>query len=260
MEVTTGGKLSTEKRAHQLAQLHFSKLHSIFPPPSAIINDHQHAIHAMQIHAIQIHAIQIHAIQIHAIQIHLAELSSTFDIHTEYSIFKAQPSVVVPGSAPRPSISEGTIWEKRFLRLLTTAVELASCRHPTSPQRASTFPEETQNSLYATVHVMPRGSMSTVWTLLLLPHTLYYFISHLDELNVIVKTPFRRSKVDPAWREFVFRLYEDIRVVIIGKNRQETSSVPIVGHAAPVIAFASQVGYRVEWNGLIFIHKHLNKI
>ena len=44
-------------------------------------------------------------------------------------------------------ISEGTIREKRFLRLLTTAVELTSCRHPTSPQRASTFPEETQNSL-----------------------------------------------------------------------------------------------------------------
>ena len=68
---------------------------------------------------------------------------------------KAQPSVIVPGSAPGPSISEGTIREKRFLRLLITAVELASCRHPTSPQRASTFPEETQNSLYATVHVMP---------------------------------------------------------------------------------------------------------
>ena len=68
---------------------------------------------------------------------------------------KAQPSVVVPGSAPSPSISEETIREKRFLCLLTTAVELASCRHPTSLQRASTFPEETQNSLYATVHVMP---------------------------------------------------------------------------------------------------------
>ena len=47
---------------------------------------------------------------------------------------KAQPSVVVPGSAPGPSISEGTIWSKRFLRLLTTAVESTSCRHLTSPQ------------------------------------------------------------------------------------------------------------------------------
>ena len=34
-------------------------------------------------------------------------------------------------------------------------VELTSCRHPTSPQRASTFPKETQNSLYATVPVIP---------------------------------------------------------------------------------------------------------
>ena len=68
---------------------------------------------------------------------------------------KAQPSVVVPGSAPGPSISEGTIREKRFLRLLTTAVELTSCRHLNSPQRASTFSKKTQNSLYATVHVMP---------------------------------------------------------------------------------------------------------
>ena len=34
-------------------------------------------------------------------------------------------------------------------------IYIPSCRHPTSPQRASTFPEETQNSLYATVHVMP---------------------------------------------------------------------------------------------------------
>ena len=73
----------------------------------------------------------------------------------EWHSSKAQPSVVVPGSAPGSSISEGTIREKRFLRLLTTAVELTSCRHPTSPQRASTFPEETQNSLYATVHVTP---------------------------------------------------------------------------------------------------------
>ena len=48
-------------------------------------------------------------------------------------------------------LSEGTIQEKRFLRLLTTAVELTSCRHPTSPQRASTFPEETQNSLYIVI-------------------------------------------------------------------------------------------------------------
>ena len=40
-------------------------------------------------------------------------------------------------------------------RMVSSTEELASCRHPTSPQRASTFPEETQNSLYATVHVMP---------------------------------------------------------------------------------------------------------
>ena len=60
-----------------------------------------------------------------------------------------------PRSAPGPSISEGTIREKRFLRLLTTAVELTSCWHPTSPQQASTFLEEAQNSLYATVHVTP---------------------------------------------------------------------------------------------------------
>ena len=52
----------------------------------------------------------------------------------EWHSSKAQPSVVVPGSASGPSISEGTIWEKRFLHLLTTAVELTSCRHPTSPQ------------------------------------------------------------------------------------------------------------------------------
>ena len=42
---------------------------------------------------------------------------------------KAQHSVVVPGSTPGPLISEGTIREKRFLRLLTTAMELTSCRH-----------------------------------------------------------------------------------------------------------------------------------
>ena len=45
----------------------------------------------------------------------------------EWHSSKAQPSVVVPGSAPGPSISEGTIREKRFLRLLITAVELTSC-------------------------------------------------------------------------------------------------------------------------------------
>ena len=88
---------------------------------------------------------------------------------------KAQPSVIVPGSAPGPSISEGTIREKRFLRLLTTAVEPASSRHPTSPQRASTFPEETQNSLYATVHVMPLriyvNSVNSTTTTILHPHS-----------------------------------------------------------------------------------------
>ena len=55
--------------------------------------------------------------------------------------------VVVPGSTPGTSISKGTIREMRFLRLLTAAVELTSCRHPTSPQRQSTFPEETKDSL-----------------------------------------------------------------------------------------------------------------
>ena len=73
----------------------------------------------------------------------------------EWHSSKAQPSVVVSGSAPGPSISEGTIRSTRLLRLLTTAVELTSCRHPTSTQRTSTLPEETQNSLHATVHVMP---------------------------------------------------------------------------------------------------------
>ena len=83
---------------------------------------------------------------------------------------KAQPSVVVPGSAPGPSMSEGTIREKRFLCLLTTAVELTPCRHLTSPQWPSTFPEETQNSLYAIVHVLPLkidvnsvNSTTTTW-------------------------------------------------------------------------------------------------
>ena len=73
----------------------------------------------------------------------------------EWHSSKAQPSVVVSGSAPGPSISEGTIRSTRLLCLLTTAVELTSYRHPTSTQRKSTLPEETQNSLYATVHVMP---------------------------------------------------------------------------------------------------------
>ena len=52
----------------------------------------------------------------------------------EWHSSKAQPSVIVPGSAPGSSISEGTIRSKRFLRLLTTAVEFTSCRHLTSSQ------------------------------------------------------------------------------------------------------------------------------
>ena len=99
---------------------------------------------------------------------------------------KAQPSVIVPGSAPGPSISEGTIREKRFLRLLTTAVEIASCRHPTSPQRASTFPEETQNSLYATVHVMPLriyvnsvNSTTTTTTTIMLHYVTLRYIRYI---------------------------------------------------------------------------------
>ena len=61
----------------------------------------------------------------------------------EWHPSKTQPSVVVSGSAPGSSISEGTIWSKRFLRLLTTAVEFTSCWHSTSPQWTSTFQEET---------------------------------------------------------------------------------------------------------------------
>ena len=82
---------------------------------------------------------------------YLIELCHSVNNHSS----KAQPSVVVSGSAPGPSISEGTIWSTRLLRLLTTAVELTSYRHPTSTQRTSTLPEEAQNSLHATVHVMP---------------------------------------------------------------------------------------------------------
>ena len=57
----------------------------------------------------------------------------------EWHSSKTQPSVVRPGSAPGPSISEGTIRSTRLLRLLTTAVELTSYRHPTSTQQKSTF-------------------------------------------------------------------------------------------------------------------------
>ena len=97
-----------------------------------------------------------------------------------------------------PSISEGTIREKRFLRLLTTAVELTSCRHPTSPQRASTFPKETQNSLYATVHVMPlRIDVSSVNSTIL-----YYYTTTLNawctKLNAGVWTWFSLQYWQPV--------------------------------------------------------------
>ena len=84
----------------------------------------------------------------------------------EWHSSKAQPSVVVPGSAPGLSISKGTIREKRFLRLLTIVVELTSCRllhneHQLFRKRLKT-------------HYMQQSmlchwrSMSTVWSLLLL--------------------------------------------------------------------------------------------
>ena len=99
---------------------------------------------------------------------------------------RSKPSVVVPGSAPGLSISEGTIQEKRFLRFLTTAVELTSCRHPTSPQRASTFTEEIKNSLYATVHVTPLridvnsvNSTATTTTYLLIFISIVLFVSYV---------------------------------------------------------------------------------
>ena len=57
----------------------------------------------------------------------------------EWHSSEAQPSVIIPGPAPGSSISEGTIGSQRFLRLLTTAMESASCRYPTSPWRTSTF-------------------------------------------------------------------------------------------------------------------------
>ena len=61
----------------------------------------------------------------------------------EWHPSKAQPSVIVSGSTPGSSVSEGAIRSKRFLRLRTTAVEFTSFRHPTSPQWTSTFQEET---------------------------------------------------------------------------------------------------------------------
>ena len=55
------------------------------------------------------------------------------------AILKAQPSVIFPGPAPGSSIPEGMLGSQRFLRLLATARESASCHHPTSPQRTSTL-------------------------------------------------------------------------------------------------------------------------
>ena len=114
----------------------------------------------------------------------------------EWQSSKAQPSVVVSGSAPGPSISEGTIRSTRLLRLLTTAVELTSYRHPTSIQRKSTLPEETQNSLHATVHVMPlridvNSVISTTTTTTLHYITLHYITLHYITLHYIMK--FRKS-------------------------------------------------------------------
>ena len=62
---------------------------------------------------------------------------------------KAQPSVILPGSVPGPSISEGTLRSQRFLCLRTTAVESASCQHPTFPHWTSTPQKQTWNSLHA---------------------------------------------------------------------------------------------------------------
>ena len=76
---------------------------------------------------------------------------SVNDIPQQGATFGCRLNLVPPG----PSISEETIRSTRLFRLLTTAVELTSYRHPTSTQRNSTLPEETQNSLHATVHVMP---------------------------------------------------------------------------------------------------------
>ena len=74
-------------------------------------------------------------------------------------------------SAPGPSISEGTIRSKRFLRLLTTAVEFTSCRHPTSPQRTSTFQEDLKlticnSSFYAKTDLCHQCDLN------------YYYYSH----------------------------------------------------------------------------------
>ena len=103
-------------------------------------------------------------------------------LYREQHSSKAQPSVIVSGSAPGFSISEGTIRSMRLLRLLTTAVELTSYRHPTSTQRTSTLPEETQNSLHATVHVMPlridvNSVISTTTTTTSTSHSCHHHIS-----------------------------------------------------------------------------------
>lgn len=63
----------------------------------------------------------------------------------------------------------------------------------------------------------------------------------LDELDILAVLHLGRYNVCAARRELIFGVGDDALVVEVVEDRHETASVPIVGDAAAVVAFTSQV-------------------
>jgi len=79
----------------------------------------------------------------------------------------------------------------------------------------------------------------------------------LDEVDVIVVGALGRRVVDSAQRELVLDVIDDARGVEVGENRQQTSSVPVVGHTSAVVTLTSQVGDCVVGHLVVLVDKHL---
>lgn len=81
--------------------------------------------------------------------------------------------------------------------------------------------------------------------------------SHLDEVQVVVVTPFGRCVVDPTAGELVLGVTDDVVGVEVGEDVDQCPSVPVIRHAAAVVALPGHVCDGIKGYVCVLVDVHL---
>lgn len=81
--------------------------------------------------------------------------------------------------------------------------------------------------------------------------------SYPDKLNIIIVCALRRHKIIATGREFAFGLRDDMRVIEVIQNGQQTAAIPVICHTPSIVALSSHVSDCIKWDLIVLIDEHL---